>query len=204
MFDVKADGKRKGRLIARGDMNPEPEEAVYSSVATLRSLHTIILLAELNGLTLMQGDIRNAYFVSYTQEKFTLLLDPNLDTRLGTASSLIRHCMVYIPVVSIFMKNCLVFYVVLDLSIPMSILMYGSMMEVRVWEYIIVYVDDIIAAMKDPHAFFDKLQGPEVGFKMKGIGAPTYHLGTDFFCDDDRTLCLGAQTYSKRLVANFE
>ena len=39
---------------------------------------------------------------------------------------------------------------------------------------------------------------------MKGIGAPTYHLGADFFHDDDGTLCLGAQTYSKQLVANFE
>ena len=67
-----------------------------------------------------------------------------------------------------------------------------------------MYVDDIIVAMKDPHAFFDKLQGPEVGFKMKGIGAPTYHLGADFFHNDDGTLCLGAQTYSKQLVANFE
>ena len=73
----------------------------------------------------------------------------------------------------------------------------------EVQEYIIVYMDDIITAMKDPHAFFDKLQGPEVGFKMKGIGAPTYHLGADFFCDDGRTLFLGAP-YSKQLVANFK
>ena len=39
---------------------------------------------------------------------------------------------------------------------------------------------------------------------MKGISVPTYHLGTDFFHDDDGTLCLGAQTYSKRLVDSFE
>ena len=38
VFDVKASGKRKGRLVARGDLTPEPEEAVYSSVASLRSL----------------------------------------------------------------------------------------------------------------------------------------------------------------------
>ena len=51
--------------------------------------------------------------------------------------------------------------------------------------------------MKDPQVFFDELQGPSVGFTMKGVGVLTYHLGTDFFCDDDGTLCLGAQTYSK-------
>ena len=39
---------------------------------------------------------------------------------------------------------------------------------------------------------------------MKGVGHLTYHLGTDFFCDDDRTLCLGSQTYSKHLCATFK
>ena len=52
-----------------------------------------------------------------------------------------------------------------------------------VWEYIVMYVDDII---------------------VKGVGVPTYHLGTDFFHDDDGTLCLSAQTYLKQLIGNFE
>ena len=73
------------------------------------------------------------------------------------------------------------------------------------WEYIVIYVDDIIVAMKDPKSFFDELQDPDkVGFKMKGVGSPTYHLGADFFRDDDGTLCLGSQTYAKRLCSNFE
>ena len=33
-----------------------------------------------------------------------------------------------------------------------------------------VYVDDIIVVMKDAQAFFDELQGPNVGFTMKGFG----------------------------------
>ena len=49
-FDVKANGKQKGRLVACGNMTPEPEESVYSSVATLHSLCILIILAELNGL----------------------------------------------------------------------------------------------------------------------------------------------------------
>ena len=61
VFDVKADGKRKGRLVAWGDMTPKPEESVYSSVASLRSLCIVIFLAELNQLELMQGDIGNTY-----------------------------------------------------------------------------------------------------------------------------------------------
>ena len=71
-------------------------------------------------------------------------------------------------------------------------------------EYIVVYVDDIIIVMKDPQDFFDELQGPSVVFTMKGVGVLTYHLHTDFFHDDDGTLCLGAQTYSKRLLDSLE
>ena len=73
-----------------------------------------------------------------------------------------------------------------------------------VWEYIVVYVDDIIVAMKDAKSFFDELQGPNVGFIMKGVGTPNYHLGADFYHDNDGTLCLGAQTCAKRLCASFE
>ena len=73
------------------------------------------------------------------------------------------------------------------------------------WEYIVVYVDDIIVAMNDPKSFFDELQDPDkVGFKMKGVGSPTYHLGADFFRDNDGMLCLGSQTYAKCLCSNFE
>ena len=74
----------------------------------------------------------------------------------------------------------------------------------HVWEYIMVYVDDITVAMKDAQASFDELQGPNVGFTMKGVGKPTYHLGSDFFCDGNVTLSLGAQTYAKHLCSTFE
>ena len=73
-----------------------------------------------------------------------------------------------------------------------------------VWKYLVVYVDDIIVAMKNAQEFFDELQGPYVGFKMKGIGKPNYHLGADFYRDEDGTLCYSSQTYAKRLCASFE
>ena len=72
-----------------------------------------------------------------------------------------------------------------------------------IWEYIVVYVDDLIVAMKHAQSFFDELQSPKIGFTMKGVGKPTYHLGADFFRDEDSTLCLGSQMYAKCLCSNF-
>ena len=83
VFDCKADGYRKGHLVAQGDMTPEPEESVYSSVATLCSLRIVVYLAELNGLNLMQGDIGNAYLESYTQEKVYFIAGPEFGQDTG-------------------------------------------------------------------------------------------------------------------------
>ena len=77
MFDVKTDGKRKGQLVAWGDMTPEPEESVYSSVATLCSSRILIFLAKLNALELMRGDIGNAYLRTL-KKKCISSLDQNL------------------------------------------------------------------------------------------------------------------------------
>ena len=73
-----------------------------------------------------------------------------------------------------------------------------------VLEYIVVYVNDVIVVMKDPQPFFDEFQGPKIRFTMKQVGKPTFHLGADFFCDDDGTLCLGSQTYAKHLCSTSE
>ena len=53
------------------------------------------------------------------------------------------------------------------------------------YEYVCVYVDDLLAIMKDPKAFFAELQGPKYNYKLKGVGPPSYHLGGDFGRDPD-------------------
>ena len=73
-----------------------------------------------------------------------------------------------------------------------------------VYKYLVVYVDDLVAVMKDPKAFFDELQRSPLHYTLKGLTEPRYHLGTNYFNDKDGTLCFGAQTYVKRLLTNFE
>ena len=80
---MKADERQKGELVARGDMMPEPEESVYSPVATLWSLQILIFLTELNRLLMMQGDIGNAYLESYTQEKVYFIAGPEFGQYAG-------------------------------------------------------------------------------------------------------------------------
>ena len=69
IFAIKEDGRRKGRLVANGNLTDIPNESVYSGVVSLRSLRIVTLLAELNGLHVMSADISSAYLTANTSEK---------------------------------------------------------------------------------------------------------------------------------------
>ena len=60
VFDVKYDLRRKARLVAGGHLTEDPDDAVYSGIASLRSIRMCLFLGEWNGLTTVVGDVGNA------------------------------------------------------------------------------------------------------------------------------------------------
>src|SRR5687767_5164979 len=50
IYDVKCDGRHKGRLVANGHLTNIPNDSIYSNVVSLRGLWILLFLAELNGL----------------------------------------------------------------------------------------------------------------------------------------------------------
>ena len=78
VFDVKLSLKWKARIVVCGNVTDPPREAAYSGVASLWSQHIVCLLAELNGLKLTGGDIRNAYLKCTHQKRFVFVLVRNL------------------------------------------------------------------------------------------------------------------------------
>ena len=197
VFDVKASGKQRGRLVACGDITPEPDEAVYSSVASLRSLRAIIFISELNQLKLWQGDVGDAYLESYTQENVSFIAGPEFGSLQG-------HTMEIIKALNGLRSSSLHFHEHLS-SVLQNFGFILSFADPDVWmhdagdcyEYIVVYMDDLIVSMKDPKEFFDQHQSLPMNFKLTGVGPASYHLGGDLFHDDDGTLCFGSQTYTQ-------
>ena len=55
------------------------------------------------------------------------------------------------------------------------------------YEYVCVYVDDLMMISKNPQAFFDTLVS-KYNYILKGVCPPSYHLGGDFGRDPDGTL----------------
>jgi Reverse transcriptase (RNA-dependent DNA polymerase) len=59
------------------------------------------------------------------------------------------------------------------------------------YEYVLVYVNDLMFIGKEPQQLFDALIS-EHGFKLNSIGTLKYHLGGDFYRDSNGTLAWGA------------
>jgi hypothetical protein len=203
VFAVKEDSRRKGRLVANGNMTEVPNESVYSGVVSIRSLRIITLLAELNGLKLISADIGSAYLTAKTSEKVyciggtgfgeleghTLLIDKALyglrtsGARFHEKFADTLKQMGFVPCLAdpdVWMRDA------------------GD-----VWEYVGMYVDDAYAALKDPDAFMSALRGEPHNYTVTGGKHPIYHLGGDIYRDPDETLCWGAKTYIKRMIDSY-
>jgi Reverse transcriptase (RNA-dependent DNA polymerase) len=67
------------------------------------------------------------------------------------------------------------------------------------YDYIAVYVDDMMIALKDPKWIIKGLKA--VPFSLKGTGPVTYHLGCDYF---HGILCVGPRKYIEKMVGEYE
>ncbi len=204
VFDVKQSLKRKARFVARGDMTEAPpQESVYSGVATLRSLRIVTTLAELNGLKLTGGDIGNAYLEAYTTEKVCFTAGEEFGPLAG-------HTFIVEKALYGLRTSGARFHDKFADTLR-ALGFKPSYADPDVWyrdagscyEYIVVYVDDIFTALKDPEVFFKVLTSDPYNYKLKNVEEPRYHLGGDFFRDKEGTYCYGAQTYVGRLNKNY-
>ena len=72
----------------------------------------------------------------------------------------------------------------------------------KMYEYIVVYVDDLTICSKDPKKITDALEN-EYHFKLKGTGDIKYHLGYDFFRDKFGVRCFSAKEYIEKTIDGY-
>ena len=205
VYAVKHDGRHKARLVAGGHLTDTPIDSVYSSVASLRGVRMITFLAELNGLEFWSTDIGNAYLESDTMEKVYVVAGKEL-----SCVGLEGHTLIIVKALYGLKSSGARWWEVLaDVLRQMGFTM--SKAEHDIWmrpkedhyEYIIVYVDDLGIASATPQSVVDELSN-RYGFKLKGTGPTTYHLGIDYFRDDEGVLCMAPKKYIDKMIANYE
>jgi hypothetical protein len=205
VYAVKHDGRHKARLVAGGHLTDTPVDSVYSSVVSLKGVRMTIFAAELNGLDIWSTDVGNAYLESYTQEKVYVVAGPEF-----APFGLEGHVLLIDRALYGLKSSGLRWWERLaDVLREMGF--FPSRAETDIWmrriddhyEYICVYVDDIIICSKRPRLITDLLE-TKYQFGLKGTGPIHFHLGCDYFRDPDGTLCYGPRRYIDKLVADFE
>ena len=202
VYAVKHDLRHKARLVAGGHMTEPPKESVYSGVVSLRSMRLALLIGEINGLEAMVGDIGNAYLEAYTKEKVYFIAGKEFGELEG-------HTLIIVKALYGLRTSGARFHERLaDTLRDMGF--FPSRADPDLWirdagdcyEYVCVYVDDLMAIMKAPQKFFDEL-AEKYKYILKGVGIPEYHLGGNFGRDPDGTLYWGAKTYVEKMLDNY-
>ena len=70
------------------------------------------------------------------------------------------------------------------------------------YECIAVYVDDLLLASRDPKGIIAVLKDVHK-FNLKGSSAISYHLGCDFFRDEEGRLCCAPRKYIKKMEDTY-
>ena len=203
IYDVKHDGRHRARLVADGHLTDVPIDSVYSGVVSLRGLRLLLFIAELNGLETWATDIASAYLEAYTAEKVCIIAGPEFGKLKG-------HLLVIDKALYGLRSSGARWHDRLSDSLRTEGFT-PCRAEPDIWmrrngeiyEYVAVYVDDLAFALKDPQTFVDTLKGKH-NYKIKGAGPLEFHLGADFYREDDGTLCMAPCKYIERLVQSYE
>ena len=202
VYAVKHDGRHKARLVAGGHLTETPVDSVYSSVVSLRGIRILAFLGELNGLEVWSTDIGNAYLETYTKEKVYIIAGPEFGEREG-------HTLIISKALYGLHSSGLRWSERLA-DVLRSMGYFPSKAEKDIWmrdkgdhyEYIAVYVDDLMIASRTPKSIIDILIEKHA-FKLKGTGPTEFHLGCDFSRDKDGVLCYAPKKYIEKILDNY-
>ena len=203
VYDVKHDLRHRARMVAGGHLTAKDPSSSYAGVVSLKSMRLALLVGELNHLQSCAGDIGSAYLEARTKEKVYVIAGPEFGERAG-------HTLIILAALYGLRSSGARFHDKLSDSLREEGFL-PSFADPDLWyrdagncyEYVCVYVDDLLFTGKEPSIFFDNLIKKH-NYKLKGVGPPEYHLGGNFERDKDDTLIYSAKTYVTSLLANFE
>jgi hypothetical protein len=216
IFDIKTDLTRKAWLVAGGHQTDEPDESCYSSVVSRDSVRIAFTIAALNDLDVMSADVQNAYLNAKTKEKcYTtcgLEFGPENEGRpvkivralygLRSSGARFRDHMADTLCAGGF-KSCLA-----DPDVWMR--PNTKSCGFKYWEYVLCYVDDVLAISHEPQKIMDYLNSVYT-LKAGSVGRPTTYLGCEVkqynvHAASGLVDCwaLSSDTYVERAIAEVE
>ena len=187
--------------MADGHLTPEPIKNIYSGVVSLRNLGLVIFLGKLNHLALGGADIGNAYLEAFTDEK--LYIVAGLEFQELEGYILIFLNALYGLKSSGKRWDGLIHGILTDMKVlPSKAIWLRKAPNLRSYEYIAVYVDDLSIATESPSAIIQIFK-LKYHLKVKGDGKLTYHLGAEYFEDPDGIFVSQPKKYIDQLADTY-
>jgi len=189
-------------VVAGGHLAETPVDSAHSSVVSLRGVRLLAFIGELNDLKVWSTDIGNAYLETCTKEKVHVIAGPEFGDREG-------HVLIMSKAPCGLHSSGLRWSERLaDVLREMGF--FTSKCEKDIWmrdkgdhcECIAVCVDDLLIASKDPDSIVKMLMETHQ-FKLKGTGPTEFHLGCDFFRDEEGVLCCAPKKHIEKILENY-
>ena len=165
----------------------------------------VIFVSILNNLDICACDIRSAYLEAYTREKLYIIAGPEFKDLKGH-TLLVNKALYGLRTSGARWAETLADYLLM-------LEWKQCQVDPAIWikdcgthyEYLIVWVDDILICAKDPMKTIEQLKKR---FTLKGVGKPEYFLGADMTfeteADGKKTFTIGSKTYVRRILTQFE
>ena len=183
IFDVKLgeNFRRKARLVGDGHKTKTPASVTYSSVVSRDSVRICLLLAALNDLDIQAADIENAYLTAPCREKVWTIGGPEFGSDQGKPFLVVKA--LYGLKSSGAAFRAFLAETLDEIGFRSSIADPDVWMRAAVkpdgqkyYEYILVYVDDILCISHDAKAPMLAITR-NFKFKKNDISPPQVYLG---------------------------
>ena len=189
IFDIKLgeNFRRKARFCADGHKTDAPTSVTYSTVVSRDSVRLILLIATLNELDILSGDIQNAYLTAPNREKVWIRAGDEFKYVNGMQDIVGKILIVTRALYGLKSAGASFRAFLAEKLDSMSF--KSSVADPNVWlrpavkpdkeeyyEYILVYVNDIISVSHAPMGIMDEITST---FKFKGDKCvePEIYLG---------------------------
>ena len=207
VFDVKFDLRRKARLVAGGHTTTPSSEDIYSGVVSIENVRIALMLADANHMEVVAADVGNAFLYGETKEKLYTIAGPEFGEYSG--------CLMIIVKSLYGLRTSAARWHEALSAVLRKMGYFPCKADPDLWiidkethyEYICVYVDDLIVISKDLMSVIGEIK--KVGnYTLKGVGEPEYYLGGDVKRvvnkDGSKTTILSAKTYITNVCEKIE
>jgi len=184
IFDIKLSEcfRRKARFVADGHKVSTPPSMSYSTVVSRDSVRILLLAAALNDLDILGCDVQNAFLSADNLEKHYLIAGDEFGHEKGKVFIVVRALYGLKSASAAFRSfmakrldemNFVSSTADPDVWLRPAIKPDGT----EYYEYVLCYVDDILAISIDPKSVLEGLKGGTVKFKNDKIETPEMYLG---------------------------